>query len=69
MSGRDLENVLNEAHRTCIDSGESMDSRLLQRALSDYVLGKENTGIDLDEETKKRIGFHELGHAVIGFLS
>jgi len=43
LSGRDLDNILNEIHRKSIIENKQIDESYIQESFSDYILGKDNT--------------------------
>ena len=68
FSGADLENLMNEA--ALLAGREDMgkvDARTLDMARDKIVLGAESETV-LDEETKKRVAYHESGHALLAYL-
>jgi len=69
LSGRDLDNILNEIHRKSIIENKQIDESYIQESFSDYILGKDNTWLDVNSKDKEVITYHELWHWVIWFLN
>ena len=68
FSGADLENLMNEgALLAGREDMEKVDARTLDMARDKIVLGAESETV-LDEETKKRVAYHESGHALLAYL-
>lgn len=68
-SGADLENILNEAAlmaarraRKAVTSQEAME------ACDKVRFGKERRSLEIDENEKKTIAYHESGHAIVGLI-
>ena len=65
FSGADLENLMNEAALLAGRTNmEKVDARILDLAHDKIVLGAESETV-LDEEVKKRVAYHESGHALL----
>jgi cell division protease FtsH len=67
FSGADLENILNDAAILAVRSNrDSVNMDDIDEAIDRQIAGpaKTNRGISLEE--KKRIAYHESGHAVLG---
>jgi cell division protease FtsH len=68
FSGADLENLVNEAALLAgRDRKEEVDMSLLQSARDRIVLGYKRDTM-LDETEKRRVAFHEAGHALLACL-
>ena len=68
FSGADLENLMNEAALLAGRANlEKVDTRILDVAHDKIVLGAESETV-LDEEVKKRVAYHESGHALLACL-
>lgn len=68
FSGADLENLMNEAALLAgRENMEKVDSRILDAARDKIVLGAESETV-LEEEVKKRVAYHESGHALLASL-
>jgi cell division protease FtsH len=68
FSGADLENLMNEAALLAGRANlEKVDARILDAAHDKIVLGAESETV-LDEEVKKRVAYHESGHALLACL-
>ena len=68
FSGADLENLMNEAALLAGRANmEKVDARILDVAHDKIVLGAESETV-LDEEVKKRVAYHESGHALLACL-
>lgn len=64
--GADLANIINEAALTAVRSGRTMVSQAdLIGAVELVFAGKEKKGKLLDEEEKKVVAYHEVGHALL----
>jgi cell division protease FtsH len=68
FSGADLENLMNEAALLAgREDMEKVDAKILDVARDKIVLGAESETV-LDEEVKKRVAYHESGHALLACL-
>ena len=68
FSGADLENLMNEGALLAGRANlEKVDARILDVAHDKIVLGAESETV-LDEEVKKRVAYHESGHALLACL-
>lgn len=68
FSGADLENLINEAALLAGRDGKSeVGMDLLQRARDRIVLGNKRDSM-LNENEKRRVAFHESGHALLACL-
>jgi cell division protease FtsH len=66
MSGADLANVLNEAALlTARRWAKAITQRDLEEAIEKVVAGPERRSRRLREADKKRVAYHEVGHALI----
>jgi cell division protease FtsH len=65
FSGADLENLMNEAALLAgREKRDQVDAEILERARDKIVLGAERENM-LDEEGKRRVAYHESGHALL----
>jgi cell division protease FtsH len=68
FSGADLENLVNEAALlTGREGKDQVTMDLLERALDRIALGAQRE-IRLEEADKRRVAFHESGHALLAWL-
>jgi cell division protease FtsH len=68
FSGADLENLMNEAALLAArENKTAVDADLLERAHDKLVLGAERENI-LGEDEKRRVAYHESGHALLALL-
>lgn len=68
FSGADLENLVNEAALLAGREGkDQVTMDLLERALDRIALGAKRE-IRLEEAEKRRVAFHESGHALLAWL-
>lgn len=66
FSGADLENLLNEASLLAGRTKQksiSMDD--IENARDKVIMGLEREGMNIDEDEKKVIAYHEAGHALV----
>lgn len=69
FSGADLENLLNEsAILAAKQNKKSIEQPDLERSLEKVVLGPEKSGKLMTDEEIKITAFHELGHAITGYV-
>jgi cell division protease FtsH len=70
FSGADLANVINEAALLAArHTGTSIDQKDLEEAVEKVVAGPERKSRRLNEEDKRRVAYHEVGHAVVAHFS
>jgi cell division protease FtsH len=70
FSGADLANVLNEAALLAARAQRTeLSQRDLEEAIEKVVAGPERKSRRLGEEEKRRVAYHEVGHAVIAAYS
>jgi cell division protease FtsH len=70
FSGADLENVLNEgALLAARRQATSINQRDLEEAIEKVVAGPERKSRRLNEEEKRRVAYHESGHALVAAYS
>ncbi len=68
FSGADLENLMNEAALLAGRANmDKVDAKILDVAHDKVVLGAESETV-LDENVKKRVAYHESGHALLACL-
>ena len=67
MSGADLENLVNEAAlKAARDNHQQVTAQDFEYARDRVILGSEREEV-LNDEEKKRIAYHEAGHAITAF--
>lgn len=70
FSGADLANALNEAALLAARRGATqIHQRDLEEAIEKLVAGPERTSRRLDAEEKRRVAYHEVGHALVAAYS
>jgi len=70
FSGADLANVLNEAALLAARRGaEEISQSDLEAAVEKVVAGPERKSRRLTEQQKRRVAYHELGHALVAAYS
>ncbi len=70
FSGADLANVINEAALLAARrNGHDVTQRDLEDAVEKVVAGPERKSRRLNDEEKRRVAFHETGHALVGAYS
>jgi cell division protease FtsH len=70
FSGADLANALNEAALLAARrSASSINQKDLEEAVEKVVAGPERKSRRLDPEQKRRVAFHEVGHALVAAYS
>jgi cell division protease FtsH len=70
MSGADLANVLNEAALlTARRKGNAITQRDLEEAVEKVVAGPERRSRRLNDDEKRRVAYHEVGHALVAAYS
>jgi cell division protease FtsH len=70
FSGADLANALNEAALLAARrDGASINQKDLEDAVEKVVAGPERKSRRLDPEQKRRVAFHEVGHALVAAYS
>jgi cell division protease FtsH len=70
FSGADLANALNEAALLAARRGGSaINQKDLEDAVEKVVAGPERKSRRLDPEQKRRVAFHEVGHALVAAYS
>lgn len=70
FSGADLANVINEAALLAArHDGTSIDQQDLDQAVEKVVAGPERKSRRLTAEDKRRVAYHEVGHAVVAAYS
>lgn len=70
FSGADLANALNEAALLAARrGGKSIKQEDLEEAIEKVVAGPERKSRRLGEEEKRRVAFHEVGHALVAAYS
>lgn len=66
MVGADLANIINEAALLAARrSASAVESRDLEEAIDRVLLGLEKKSRVMDEDEKRRVAYHETGHALI----
>ena len=67
FSGADLANILNDSAILAVREGKNaVDMDDIDEAIDRSIAGPAKTNICMSEEEKKRVAYHEAGHAVIG---
>ncbi len=67
FSGADLANVMNEAALLAARRGaKEITQKDLEEAVEKVVAGPERKSRRLNEEERKRVAYHEAGHALVG---
>lgn len=70
FSGADLANALNEAALLAARQGAPLiTQRILEDAVEKVVAGPERKSRRLNEEEKRRVAYHESGHALVAAFS
>jgi cell division protease FtsH len=70
LSGADLANALNEAALMAARRKEvQITQRDLEEAVEKVVAGPERKSRRLDEKEKRRVAYHEVGHALVATFS
>jgi len=70
FSGADLANVINEAALlTARHNGKTIGQKDLQEAVEKVVAGPERKSRRLNPEDKRRVAYHEVGHAMVAAYS
>jgi len=66
FSGADLANAVNEAALLAARrNGKTISQQDLEQAVEKVVAGPERKSRRLTDETKKRVAYHEVGHALV----
>jgi cell division protease FtsH len=69
FSGADLENLLNEgALLAARENKKQINHKDLERSLEKVLLGPEKSGKLMTDEEIKITAYHELGHAITGYV-
>lgn len=67
FSGADLENILNDAAILAVRANrEAINMNDIDEAIDRQIAGPAKTNRGISPEEKKRIAYHESGHAVLG---
>jgi cell division protease FtsH len=70
FSGADLANVINEAALLAArHDGTTIDQKDLEEAVEKVVAGPERKSRRLSAEDKRRVAYHEVGHAIVAAYS
>ena len=70
FSGADLANTLNEAALLAARRGvKAIEQRDLEEALEKVIAGPERKSRRLNEDEKRRVAYHETGHALVAAYS
>lgn len=64
-SGRDIDNVINEARRKSVSKDIKITNELLHEEYAIFRIGPNHGGIVMDEEEKSGTAYHELWHAYV----
>ncbi|MGF1670691.1 MAG: ATP-dependent zinc metalloprotease FtsH, partial [Balneolaceae bacterium] len=66
FSGADLENLLNEASLYAgREKAKKIDMNHIEKARDKVMMGLEREGMQIDDEEKKLLAYHEAGHALV----
>ena len=66
MVGADLANVVNEAALACVRRGEKVIAMCdFEEAMDRIQLGLKKEGRVMNDDEKRRVAFHEAGHALV----
>src|SRR5690625_1836718 len=66
FSGADQENLLNEAALYAgRDRKEEISMEEISKARDKVLMGLEREGMQIDEEEKRLLAYHEAGHAIV----
>jgi len=66
FSGADLENLLNEASLYAgRDKRKKIEMDDIEKARDKVIMGLEREGVQIDDEEKKMLAYHEAGHALV----
>ncbi|MDW7979593.1 MAG: ATP-dependent zinc metalloprotease FtsH [Verrucomicrobiales bacterium] len=70
MSGADLANVLNEAALLAARRGaQAVSQRDIEAAIEKVLAGPERRSRRLSDDDKRRVAYHEVGHAIVAAYS
>ena len=70
FSGADLANALNEAALLAVRRGrDAVTQTDIEEAVEKVIAGPERKSRRLSDEDKRRVAFHEVGHAVVAAFS
>jgi len=70
LSGAQIENLLNEAMLGALrNNKEIISNEFIENNLIKIYVGYQSSPHNFTKETIKKIAIHELGHAIVGFLS
>jgi cell division protease FtsH len=70
LSGAQIENMLNEAMLNALRNNKvQMDSRDIETIIGKMLVGWQPTEHQFTSDVIERIAIHEMGHAIVGFLS
>lgn len=68
-SGAEIEGIFNNAAKRTLDYGKKeIDMGDINHALDLTVLGSANRKLN-DEDTRRRVAYHEAGHALVGLVT
>ncbi|MDX1641516.1 MAG: ATP-dependent zinc metalloprotease FtsH [Balneolaceae bacterium] len=69
FSGADLENLLNEASLYAgRDERKEIKMEDIDKARDKVMMGLEREGVQIDDEDRKMLAYHEAGHALVAAL-
>ena len=71
MTGADIANICNQAKIRSIQHNYEkvyISEEDIQEAIDEVMIGREKRERILTKEEKKRVSYHEAGHAIMGFL-
>ncbi|MEX0994489.1 MAG: ATP-dependent zinc metalloprotease FtsH, partial [Balneolaceae bacterium] len=66
FTGADLENLLNEASLNAgRDKRDKITMEDIEQARDKVMMGRKREGMQIDDEEKKLLAYHEAGHAIV----
>ncbi|HVM21169.1 MAG TPA: ATP-dependent zinc metalloprotease FtsH [Egibacteraceae bacterium] len=69
MAGADLRNLINEAALIAVRGGSDLiRARDIEAARERHTIGRQRSSLQLDEDEKRAVAYHEGGHALAAFL-
>jgi len=71
MTGADIANIANQSKINAIQRGQTNVELVesdIQIAIDEVMIGKEKRSRMLGEEERKRVAYHEAGHALMGYI-
>jgi len=71
MSGADIANIANQSKINAIQRGQEdveLTENDIQVAIDEVMIGREKRERTMSDEEKKRVSYHEAGHAFMGYI-